>query len=276
LASNTSSLSIGSIASGCKNPERVVGLHFFNPANILPLVEIVPSVLTDNSIVDLLYNLMKEWKKAPVIAKDTPGFIVNKTARPFYGEALRIYEEGIADFASIDYAVKSIGGFKMGPFELMDLIGNDVNYKVTETVFTEFYYDKRYIPSITQKRYAEAGLLGKKSGRGFYNYVEKDKNVEPNISNDSAKMIFERILFMLINEASDTLYRGIASRDDIDMALTKGVNYPKGLLRWADEIGLNNVYVKLQSLYDLYLEERYRPCPLIKKMAQNNEKFYND
>lgn len=276
LASNTSSLSIGSIASICKNPERVIGLHFFNPAHILPLVEVVPSILSDKSLVSSIYKLMKDWGKTPVIAKDTPGFIVNKVARPFYGEALRIYEENIADFASIDSALKTIGGFRMGPFELMDLIGNDINYKVTETVFTEFYFDGRYMPSITQKRYSEAGLLGRKSGRGFYDYSNNTEKHISNIDEKTSQYIFNRVLVMLINEAVDTLFRGIASREDIDLAVTKGVNYPKGLLKWADEIGIDNIYNQLKSLYDIYLEDRYRPCPLLLSMAQSGSKFYQE
>lgn len=276
IASNTSSLSIGSISSACKIPNRVIGLHFFNPANILPLVEIVPSVLTNSEIVDDLYQLMRNWKKVPVIAKDTPGFIVNKVARPYYGEALRIFEEGIASIPQIDFAMKSLGNFKMGPFELMDLIGNDINYKVTETVFTEFYYDSRYLPSITQKRYAEAGLLGRKSGRGFYDYSVNTNLTDVHLDDSIANEVFERILVMLINEAIDTLHRRIASRDDIDLAVTKGVNYPKGLLKWADDIGINKVDQKIKSLHDEYLEERYRPSPLLQKMAQNNLKFYDE
>lgn len=276
LATNTSSLSIGALAAGCTNFERVIGLHFFNPAYLLPLVEIVPSLLTDNEIINVMKQLMLEWKKIPVVAKDTPGFIVNKVARPFYGEALKIYEEGIAGIYEIDYAMKSIGGFKMGPFELMDLIGNDVNYKVTETIFKEFYFDGRYMPSITQKRYVEAGLLGRKTGRGFYSYNNPNPPDSEQISADASQKIFDRIIVMLINEAADTLFKGIASRSDIDLAVTKGVNYPKGLLKWADEIGLDKVYLLLNKLYNTYFEERYRPCPLIKKMAEQGTLFYND
>jgi 3-hydroxybutyryl-CoA dehydrogenase len=239
-------------------------------------VEVVPSILSDKSLVSSIYKLMKDWGKTPVIAKDTPGFIVNKVARPFYGEALRIYEENIADFASIDSALKTIGGFRMGPFELMDLIGNDINYKVTETVFTEFYFDGRYMPSITQKRYSEAGLLGRKSGRGFYDYSNNTEKHISNIDEKTSQYIFNRVLVMLINEAVDTLFRGIASREDIDLAVTKGVNYPKGLLKWADEIGIDNIYNQLKSLYDIYLEDRYRPCPLLLSMAQSGSKFYQE
>ena len=138
IATNTSSLSVTSIAAACQNPERVIGLHFFNPAPLMPLVEIVPAISTASDLAEKLKQLMQEWGKAPAIAKDTPGFIVNRVARPFYGEAIRIYEEGIADIPTIDWAMKTIGGFRMGPFQLTDFIGHDVNYIVTETVFKEF------------------------------------------------------------------------------------------------------------------------------------------
>jgi 3-hydroxybutyryl-CoA dehydrogenase len=276
LATNTSSLSITSIAAACRIPQRVIGLHFFNPPPLMPLVEIVPGILTSCSVKEVLFNLMKEWGKVPVVAKDTPGFIVNKVARPYYGEALRIYEEGIADIPRIDYAMKRIGKFRMGPFELMDLIGNDVNYKVTETVFREFYYDQRYKPSITQKRYVEAGLYGRKSSKGFYDYMELPNanldELEPDSKLDSK--IFERIIVMLINEAADTLMYNIASKEDIDLAMLNGVNYPKGLFKWADELGLDFVASRLSDLYDMYLEDRYRTSPIITKMAKTNEKFY--
>ena len=142
----------------------------------MPLVEIVPAISTAPELAETLKKLMLEWGKAPAIAKDTPGFIVNRVARPFYGEAIRIYEEGIADIPTIDWAMKTIGGFRMGPFELTDFIGHDVNYVVTETVFKEFYYDARYKPSISQKRLVEAGFYGRKSGRGFMIIQKMRKN----------------------------------------------------------------------------------------------------
>ena len=151
LASNTSSLSIASISSVLKNPERILGIHFFNPAPLMALVEIIPGVRTSNEVTIAAKSIIDSWKKKTVLVKDTPGFIVNRVARPFYGEALRIYEEGIADFATIDWAMTHFGGFKMGPFTLMDYIGNDINYTVTETVFEAFYFDPRFKPSFTQK-----------------------------------------------------------------------------------------------------------------------------
>ena len=135
LASNTSSLSIASVAAACVQSHRVMGIHFFNPAPLMHLVEIIPAVQTDVNIVSEARKVIDSWGKVTVLAKDTPGFIVNRVARPFYGESLRIYEEGMADFATIDWTLKELGGFRMGPFELMDFIGNDINYTVTETVF---------------------------------------------------------------------------------------------------------------------------------------------
>lgn len=270
LASNTSSLSIASIGSVLKKPERVIGIHFFNPAPLMPLVEIIPAVQTSEATLNTAKNTIDSWKKVTVLCKDTPGFIVNRVARPFYGEALRIYEEGIADFATIDWAMTEIGGFRMGPFTLMDYIGNDVNYTVTETVFTAFYFDPRFKPSFTQKRHAEAGYLGKKSGRGFYNYAEGTTLPEPNRDEALGNQIFERILVMLINEAFDALFLNIGSKQDIDLAMTKGVNYPKGLLAWSEEKGHAWVLSKLQELFEEYGEDRYRPCPLLKRMVTNS------
>lgn len=273
LASNTSSLSITSIASVCNKPEKVIGIHFFNPATLMPLVEIIPGIATDPQITEHCKTLIDSWGKVTVIAKDTPGFIVNRVARPFYSEALRIYEEQIADIPTIDWAMRELGGFKMGPFELMDLIGHDVNYVVTETVWKQFYYDPRFKPALSQKRLLEAKFLGKKSGRGFYDYREGAVILEPKKDEALGKYILNRILCMLINEAADTNYLGIASVADIDLAMTKGVNYPKGLLKWADEIGINSVVNTLNSLYEEYQEDRYRVCIRLKQLEKQGKGF---
>ena len=274
IATNTSSLSVAAIASSLNKPERCLGIHFFNPAPLMKLVEVVPAVQTHQHYTDLVVQAIKDWGKTVALAKDTPGFIVNRVARPFYGEALRILEEGIADVPTIDWAMKSLGGFRMGPFELMDFIGNDVNYTVTETVFAAFYYDPRYKPSFTQKRLSEAGYLGRKSGKGYYDYAEGAQNPSANEDATLGKTIVDRIVVMLINEAADALYLNIASAADIDSAMTKGVNYPKGLLAWADEKGIANCVQQLDDLYDIYREDRYRCSPLLRRMEEQNQTFF--
>ncbi len=276
LATNTSSLSVTAIAAACQHPERVLGLHFFNPAPVMKLVEVVPAIQTTADVLNQAYALMKSWGKLPVVAKDTPGFIVNRIARPFYGEALRLLEEGIANAPTIDWAMTTLGGFRMGPFTLMDYIGNDVNYTVTETVFHSFFFDPRYKPSFTQKRLAEAGYLGRKSGRGFYDYSKGDENLLTTANKDEAagQQMVNRIVAMLINEAADALLLNVASRDDIDLAMTSGVNYPKGLLRWADEWGAARCVAALDALYDDYHEDRYRCSPLLRRMAKEKRSFY--
>jgi 3-hydroxybutyryl-CoA dehydrogenase len=273
LASNTSSLSIASIAASCKKSDRVLGIHFFNPAPLMPLVEIIPAVQTSPETISTARNLIDSWKKVTVLTKDTPGFVVNRVARPFYGEALKIYEEGLADFATIDWAMTALGGFKMGPFTLMDYIGNDINYTVTETVFTSFYYDPRYRPSFTQKRHSEAGWFGRKSGRGYYDYSEGAILPTPNQNEELGAMILRRILVMLINEAIDAVFLNIATAQEVDLAMTKGVNYPKGLLGWANEIGLDIVLKELDELQQMYGDDRYRASVLLRKMVKNKQQF---
>lgn len=270
IASNTSSLSITSLASSLKNPSNFIGIHFFNPAPLMPLVEIIPALQTNIDLSNSIRNLLLSWDKLPVIAKDTPGFIVNRIARPFYSEALRIYDEQIADFATIDFAMKEVGGFKMGPFELMDFIGNDVNYAVTESVFNSFYYDPKYKPSLTQKQYASAGWLGRKTNKGYYDYNSSRKYV-PSKDIKLLNSIFERILVMLINDAVDAFYLGIASKEDIDLAIIKGVNYPKGLIAWGEEKTFSWVEKKMDELYENYKEDRYR-CSSLVRLWGNSKK----
>ena len=273
LATNTSSLSVGSLAAACQHPSRVVGVHFFNPATVMPLVEIVAALTTSPAVADVAFERVTAWGKVAVRASDTPGFIVNRVARPFYGEALRIYEEGIADFATIDWAMKELGGFRMGPFELMDLIGNDINYAVTKSVFEALHFDPRYKPSLTQRRMVEANRLGKKSGVGYYDYGAAEKPA-PNIDREAGQRIVDRILAMLINEAADAVLFQVASPADIDLAMTRGVNYPKGLLVWADELGVATVYQRMAALQEEYGEDRYRPSALLKRMARDGRRFH--
>ena len=275
LATNTSSLSVTAIASVCARPQRVIGIHFFNPPTALPLVEIVPGKLTSPEVTNQARLLIDSWGKTTVVASDTPGFIVNRIARPFYGEAMRIYEEGIADPATIDWAMREIGGFKMGPFELMDFIGNDVNLAATTAVYEGTDKDPRYKPSPTQQRLVMRGYLGRKSGRGHYEYSEGATKPEPVKDAALGERIVKRILAMLINEAADAARLGIGSPTDIDLAMTKGVNYPKGLLTWGNEIGLDNV---AQTISELRAangdDDRYRVSPLLTEMISRGERFY--
>ncbi|HEU4565980.1 MAG TPA: 3-hydroxyacyl-CoA dehydrogenase NAD-binding domain-containing protein [Gemmatimonadaceae bacterium] len=274
LATNTSSLSISAIAAACERPERVLGVHFFNPAPLMPLVEIIPGLATAEEVVTATRALVDAWGKTTVVAADTPGFIVNRVARPFYGEALRLYEEGVADPATIDWAMREIGGFRMGPFELMDLIGHDVNFAVTSSVFEGFFFDPRYRPSHVQQRLVAAGRLGRKTGRGFYDYAPGATRPEPVADRALGERIVERILCMLINEAADAVFLRIATPTDIDTAMTKGVNYPRGLLAWADELGAERVVRCLTTLQEEYGEDRYRPSPLLRRMAREGARFF--
>jgi 3-hydroxybutyryl-CoA dehydrogenase len=274
LATNTSSLSVASIASACKISARVIGLHFFNPPPLMPLVEVIPWLGGDPLLASSFYATMQRWKKTPVLASDTPGFIVNRIARPFYGESIRILEEGIADAPTIDWAMKELGKFRMGPFELMDFIGNDVNYAVTRSVFEAFFYDPRYRPSLTQRRLVEAGFFGKKSGRGYYDYREGALRPSPNEDAALGNTIVERVRAMLINEAVDAVLMCVASPQDVDLAMTKGVNYPKGLLAWANELGLERVLATLEGLQSEYGEDRYRPSALLKRMVRDKRRFF--
>ncbi len=268
LATNTSSLSVTAIAAACASPGQVIGLHFFNPPPLMPLVEVVPHAGVAAPLVEQAVNLMHAWGKTPVVASDTPGFIVNRVARPFYGESIRILEEGIADVATIDWAMRDLGGFRMGPFELMDFIGNDVNYAVTRSVYEGMFNDPRYKPSLTQQRLVEAKQFGRKSGRGYYDY-SSDAKPEPTKNASLGQRILDRVLAMLMNEAIDAVYMRVASPTDVDLAMTRGVNYPKGLLAWADEIGPATVLERIETLHVEYAEDRYRASPLLRRVARD-------
>lgn len=272
IATNTSSLSVTEIASSVTLPERFMGVHFFNPVPIMELVELVKAPATSDVSVEFVRKILSDWTKCVVEAADSPGFIVNRVARPFYTESLRIVEEGIADPAQIDFALRDIG-FKMGPFELMDLIGIDINFAVTESLFQASYFEQRYKPSMLQKSLVLSGNLGRKSGQGFYDYNNGGVVVDGS-DLELAKLVSDRVLTMLINEAADAVYYGISDASSIDLAMTKGVNYPMGLCAWADELGLELVLSRMESLYQYYCEDRYRPSPQLRMMVANGMTFY--
>ena len=288
LATNTSSLSVSRIAESVSDPTRVVGMHFFNPAPVMALVEVIAGEKSSSASVDAAYEVAKAWGKVPVRAKDTPGFIVNRVARGFYLEALRLLGEGVAGVDEIDLVMKTHGRFRMGPFELMDLVGLDVNLAVTTSVWEQMDRHARFTPHEIQQTLVAAGHLGRKTGRGFYSYdgdhavpaytVERRSfYLDPKLrdittifamkagailANSTEQLVFCRILGAVLNEAGAAYTEGVASASDIDTAMQKGTNYPKGPLAWSDEIGHRNVRGLLKSLDADAGDGRYAPARL--------------
>lgn len=390
LATNTSSLSITAIAAGLHAPERVAGVHFFNPAPLMPLVEIVAGMATAPRVTQQLRATAEAWGKTAVVARSTPGFIVNRVARPFYAEALRLLNEGAADCVTIDAVLRDAGGFRMGPFQLMDLIGNDVNFAVTRSVFEAFFNDPRFTPSLRQRDLVDAGFVGRKAGRGFYSYAPNapeltpralpaipaperirlfgdspatialkqrlqraaimehtgqrpdgciaevngtllfvtdgrtatqrafdlehpnlvlidlalDYTTTPRLAisiadqadpsalrnaagllqaagiaishmDDTPGLIVMRTVAMLANEAADAVQQGVCTAEDCDLAMRLGVNYPRGPLAWADEIGAAHIVTVLENMTALYGEDRYRTSPLLRRKALTGSTFHS-
>ncbi|HYD94522.1 MAG TPA: 3-hydroxyacyl-CoA dehydrogenase PaaH [Noviherbaspirillum sp.] len=389
LATNTSSISVTALAAKLTRPGRFVGMHFFNPVPLMALVEVISGLATDAQVAARIFDTALAWGKSPVHAKSTPGFIVNRVARPYYAEALRLLSEQAADPATIDAIMREAGGFRMGPFELMDLIGHDVNFAVTQSVFNAYFNDPRFTPSLVQQELVNAGFLGRKSGRGFYRHDEDSKPkpvcedaVAPpprvavsgsspfidaivsraraagadvvqeecagadaliqcgdavlclsdgrsatqraaeegranlvlfDLALDYSKstrlavaaaeqcdpqafravvgflqsagyavsrlddvpgMAVMRTVAMLANEAADAVNQGVCDAAGADIAMQKGVNYPRGPLAWADSIGLEYVMRVLLNLARLYGEDRYRVSPLIQKRVWGGKRFH--
>jgi 3-hydroxybutyryl-CoA dehydrogenase len=390
LATNTSSISVTAIAAKLRLPGRLVGMHFFNPVPLMALVEVISGLATERAVADTVFATAAAWGKSPVHASSTPGFIVNRVARPFYAEALRLLSERAADPATLDAIMREAGGFRMGPFELMDLIGHDINFSVTQSVFNAYFGDPRFTPSVLQQEMVNAGFLGRKSGRGFYQYgagasavvaqfepsqprpesvsisieagassvltdpIERrlaaagfkvghrkplagageheapafhcngaaifltdgrsataraHDNVHPDTVlfdlvfdaagatrialaradqcgdeayqaavglfqaagfavsrlDDVPGMAVMRTVAMLANEAADAVNQGVCSAEAVDIAMQKGVNYPRGPLAWADVVGVEHIVRVLANLGAAYGEDRYRVAPLLRR-----------
>jgi 3-hydroxybutyryl-CoA dehydrogenase len=271
LATNTSSLDITAIAAGIPGPGRVIGLHFFNPPAAMRLVEVIGGAESAAEVLDAATELMRAWGKAPVRCTSTPGFIVNRVARPFYGEAQRMLMDGVADAATLDAAVRS-AGFRMGPLELTDFIGQDVNLAVGTSVWEQTGRDPRYEPTVLQQQLVAAGHLGRKSGQGVYRYgldgtaldaVPDEARVAALLAGPVETNPLARTLAMLVNEAVDLVRRGEATAEDVDTAMTLGTNYPRGPIAWGRDIGYAVVAEQLAALDRAFPGGRYRPSPAL-------------
>ncbi len=261
LATNTSSLSVARIASATRSPGRVVGMHFFNPVPVMRLVEIVAGPFTDSAVVRTAEEMSEQLGKTPIRVSDTPGFVVNRVARPFYLEALRMVEAG-NDPEQIDAAIRE-AGFRMGPLQLADLIGMDVNLAVSESLFERYYYHPRFRPSHLQRSMVEAGLLGRKSGRGFYDYGAGAREEMEDEGSRPYEDVALRVISCIVNEASLANSEGVATAEDIDQAMKLGANYPKGPFEWVEEIGAQTILEKLDSLRATY-GDAYIAAPSLK------------
>ena len=252
LATNTSTIPVTDIAAELKQPERLCGMHFFNPAPVMRLVEVPSGAATAPEVAERVAATTRSWGKTAVRCASTPGVIVNRVARPFYGEAQRIAEEGGRTPRSIDGAMRA-AGFKMGPFELADLIGNDVNLAATESVWEQTGRDPRYEPAESQRQLVADNRLGRKTGRGWYDY-SRAVEIEP----EPDEEVSTRVLAMLVNEAAALLDRGEATASDVDTAMRLGTNYPRGPLEWGDQIGAQRIAEVLRTLHAQHPSGRYR------------------
>ncbi|HYH62463.1 MAG TPA: 3-hydroxyacyl-CoA dehydrogenase NAD-binding domain-containing protein, partial [Solirubrobacterales bacterium] len=257
LATNTSSIPVTAIAAETTNPNRVCGMHFFNPPPLMRLVEVIAGESTDETTLKVATEVAHAMDREPVRAADAPGFIVNRCNRPFALEALRMLGEGVATHAEIDEVMRSGGGYRMGPFELMDLIGVDVNLKVAQSFYAQREIP-RWEPHQIQKEMVAAGKLGRKTGQGFYEYEGSRKVEEAGAGRgeDARRAIMERIVSCLVNEASFAVEEGVAEPADVDIAMKLGLNHPRGPFEWQDELGAGRIVATLDTLAESAESER--------------------
>jgi 3-hydroxybutyryl-CoA dehydrogenase len=286
LATNTSSLAVARIASATAHPSRVVGMHFFNPVPLMALVEVIPGPMTDPAVTDTVAYLARLMGKTPVVAADTPGFIVNRVQRAYYLEAFRMLEGGLAEVTAIDSAMRGIG-FRLGPFELADIVGTDVNMAAGIAIFEGFFADPRYRPAQVQRRVADAGRLGRKTSAGYYDYdadgtrgpawpaLVAVSSAVPRVARLDAAQIEARILAAIVNEAASAVADGVASPESIDTAMRLATNWPEGPLAWGERIGLPSVVHSLDALHATVPDGRYRVTPLLRVLADSGRSFFS-
>jgi 3-hydroxybutyryl-CoA dehydrogenase len=283
LATNTSSLSVTAIASSIPGPQRVVGMHFFNPPPLMQLVEIVAGDESSPKALELATEAGRRMGRTPIQARDSLGFVANRCVRPFFLESLRMLGEGVASHEEIDRIVRLGGGMRMGPFELMDLIGIDVNFAVANSFWEQSFGEPRWRPHPIHARMVSSGRLGRKTGRGFYVY-EKDTPHRPRdadvtdprpivdepkleqVAGPLAPVVLTRLAATIANEACFALGERVASAQDIDTAMRLGYNWPIGPLAWGDGLGWSRALGLLEELRQLH-GEAYRPAPVLRSAA---------